>query len=130
MSKTQEIIAYFTENPDAVVADVAKRFKAHPVTVYQARSKMRKSPGKSASASADGNGARPRGKAKGRRRGRRSRAASAVASSPARLRRAPRSKAGDSELLDRLRAEYDSLGQLIALLENPTARDVLTRLTV
>jgi hypothetical protein len=28
MSKTQEIIAYFTENPDAVVADVAKRFIA------------------------------------------------------------------------------------------------------
>lgn len=131
MTKTQDIMAYLTANPEAAVADVAKKFKAHRVTVYQIRGKMRK-----AGAGGDGAGSSSAkaGGPKARRRGRRARAgasATAIASLPRAVRSRSRSERdnGDADILGRLKLEYDSLGQLIALLENPTAREVLNRVT-
>ena len=129
MTKTDKIIAYLTANPDASVADVAKKFKAHRVTVYQVRSKMRKAASTSGGAEegAEANTASNESPTGRPRRGRKRRAARALTPTSVAPRR--RRDGDDSDLLDRLKVEYQSLGQLIELLENPTARDVLARLT-
>jgi len=118
MSKSHQMVEYFTENPDAKVGDVAKEYGVHYVTAHVARKKAR------GGASAATGGKRTGGKRK--RGSRRTRTAASTNGSST---KAPTARRGrDSDLLSRLRKEHAALGQMIELLENPSTKMVLSRM--